>query len=84
MYERWFLKMFFVPFSQGSGSFLYVFFIVIHFSTLIAVDDIAFAVLGVLILRSDQKLLDGSTSLEACLYPISVAISLRFSPSPCT
>ena len=84
MHGRWFLQMFFVPFAQGSGGFPYVFFIAIHLSTLVTVDNIAVAVLGVLILRSDQLLLDGGTSLEVCLYPISAADLLEVSPSPCT
>ena len=60
--------------------FPYVFFIVVHLSTLVIVDDIAFVVLGVLILRSDQQLLDDGTSLEVCLYPISAADLLEVFP----
>ena len=60
-------------FPQCSGSLPYVFFIAIYFSTLETVDGIAFPVLGVLILWSDQQLLNGGTSLEICLYPISAA-----------
>ena len=73
MYWEWLLQVFFVPFPQGSGIFPYVFLITIHLSTLVTVEDITFAVLGVLILMSDQQLLDGGTSLEVCLYPISAA-----------
>ena len=78
----WFLEMFLIPFPQGSGSFPYVFFIAIHFSTLVTLDDITFVVLGILILRSDQQLLDGGTSLEVYLYPMSPADLLEVSPSP--
>ena len=58
-------------FPQGSRGFPYVPLIVIHLFTLVAVDDIALVVLGVLVLWSDQHLFYGSTSLEVCLYPIS-------------
>ena len=72
--------MFFVSSPQCSGSFPYVFFIAIHFSILVTVDDIAFVVLGVLILRFDQQLLNASTSLEVCLYLISAADLLEVFP----
>ena len=83
MYGGWFLEMFFIPSPQGSGSFPYVFFIIIHPSTLVTVGDMVFVVLGVLILRSDQQLPDGDTSLEVCLYPISAADLLEVPLSPC-
>ena len=80
MYGGWFLQAFFVPFPQGSGSLPYVFFIAIHLSTLVTADDITFVILGILILRSDQQLLDGGTSPEICLYPISAADLLKVFP----
>ena len=67
-------------FLQCSGRFPYVFFIAIHYFTLVTVDDIAFPVLGLLILTSDQQLHNGGTSLEVCLYPICAADLLEVIP----
>ena len=51
-------------FPPAFWRFPYVHFIAIPLFTLVAVDDIALAVLGVLVLWSDQHLFYGSTSLE--------------------
>ena len=60
-------------FSKGPRGLSYVFLITCKFSTLDPVDGPTVVLHGVLILRGDQDVLDGSIVLEMGLYAILTA-----------
>ena len=63
--------MLFVSFTKGPGGFPYVFIITGKVPTLIPVDGITLGDHGVFVLGGDQEVLDGATTFEVSLDPIS-------------
>ena len=70
MYGRRLLKVFSLPFSQGSACFPYVFLIAIYVSALVAVYDATGVVLGVPVLWFHEYLFDSAIAFKVYLYTI--------------
>ena len=73
VYRGGFLQVYFESFSKDPGGLSYIFLTTCKFSTLEPVDGSTFVFHGVLILRGDQDILNGSTAPEVGLYTIPAA-----------
>ena len=62
--------MFFVSFTKGPRSFLYVFIITGKVPTLILIDGITLGDYGIFVLGRDQEVLDGTATFEVSLDAI--------------
>ena len=64
------LKVLFVSFTKGPGSFPYVFIIAAQVTTLVPIDGTTLVDHRVFVLGGDQRVFDGCATLEVCLDAI--------------
>ena len=74
--------MLLVSFIKGPGGFPYVFIITCEVPTLIPVDGITLGDHGVFVLRGDQEVFDGASTLEVTSLEGFLSLFLHFVQTP--
>ena len=74
--------MFFEPLTKGSRVLSYVFFIALHPTTFVTVDDPTFLHHRIYVLWGHQEVFNGGTSSKVDLYPIVTASLLHTLTQP--
>ena len=74
--------MFLEPLSKCSGGFSYIFFIALHSTTFVTVDDPTLLQHRIFVLGGHQEVFDGCASFEIDLYPIVVTFLLHTLTQP--